>query len=352
LGPGVDLSLVLVTFGSSGVAGDAIATFRAEAARFGAQCEVILVDHSEDAAELGHLEQLAPDRLLVEPNRGYAAGVNAGVAASAGATVLVGNPDIRFKAGSLPALLDALASGWDVVGPRFELGAFLLPPADVQTPREEARRWLASRSRPFWSRYFAGEVRRWRRVWEATEPVAVPNLSGALLAFRREAARKVGPWDEGYFLFFEETDWLRRAAGAGLRVAQVPGAGVEHRWGHAADPTSTRSHLLRSRRRYLRSHFGLAGRIVTPLTLTRTPLRPQALVGERTPLPSGELRWLLSPTSLGFPAGGFVGTAPACVQAVKDFFGTLPRPSRHLLLAVEPTSGELEGAWSWEPAHG
>jgi GT2 family glycosyltransferase len=237
--------------------------------------EVVIVDHSEDAEECARHRSLAPERLLALPNRGYAAGVNAGIAASTGAVVFVGNPDIRFVGDSLAALLDALGGGWDVVGPQFELAGILLPPADVQTPREEVRRWLASRSRTFWNRYFRDEVRRWRLAWEASGPIAAPNLSGALVGFRRQVAEKVGPWDDGYFLYFEETDWLTRAASAGLRIAQVSAARVEHRWGHAADPHAMGSQLLRSRSRFFRAHFGLMGRIVAGMKTSRTPLRPQ-----------------------------------------------------------------------------
>jgi GT2 family glycosyltransferase len=348
----VDVSLVLVGFRSSSVAGEAVASFRAEAVRLGVRGEAVLVDHSEDPGEASRLERLAPDQLLVEQNRGYAAGLNAGLGRAKGATVLVGNPDIRLAPGALGALLEALAAGWHIVGPQFELAGLLLPPADVQTPREEVRRWLASRSRSFWNRYFRDEVRRWRRVWEASGPIAVPGLSGALLAFRREVAEKVGPWDEGYFLYFEETDWLRRAASAGLRIAQVPRARVEHRWGHAADPDAMSGHLLRSRRRFLVTRFGLPGRLAAGLNVAGTPLRSRPLVEGDASLPAGELLWLLSPTSVGFPAAGFVGTASACLRAVRGFCDALARPSRHLLFAVEPVSGDLLGPWSWERAHG
>ena len=347
-----DLSLVLVAHRSAAVIARAAESFRMEAARVGVRAELIVVDHSEDAEELERLQQTRPDKLLVQENRGYAAGVNAGLAHASGATVLVGNPDVRFTEGSLRPLLAALAAGWNVVGPQFVLGGLLFAPADVQTPAEELRRWLASRSRLLWRLHFGRELRRWRRAWDASAPLAVSALSGALLVFRREVVARIGPWDERYFLYFEETDWLRRATSAGLRIAQVPAARVEHRWGHAADPAAMSGHLLRSRSRFLRAHFGLRGRIVAGLKLTRTPLRPRPLVEGGANLPPGELLWLLSPTSVGFPAAGFVGTASACFGAVREFYDALARPSCHLLFAVEPVSGDLLGPWSWEPAHG
>ncbi|HVR99357.1 MAG TPA: glycosyltransferase, partial [Thermoanaerobaculia bacterium] len=251
------ISLVLVAYRSSNHLPAAIQSFRDEAARLGRPAEVVVVEQSEDADEEARVRELAPDSLLVRPNRGYAAGLNAGIAAASGAVLLLANPDVRFLPGSLGALLDALDAGWDVAGPQFELAGWLFPPADVQTPLEELRRWLAGR----WTRqrFLRREVRRWRRVWESAGPVAVETLSGALLAVRRETAARVGPWDEGYFLYFEETDWLRRARRRGLRAAVVPAARIEHAWGHAAEPGRYAARFDQSRRRFYARHFGPAG---------------------------------------------------------------------------------------------
>jgi GT2 family glycosyltransferase len=347
-----ELSLVLVAHRSSAVAPAAVASFRREAGRLGVSAEVVIVDHSEDPGEALRLRSLEAEKLLVLPNRGYAAGVNAGGAASTGAILLVGNPDVALQEDALAPLLGGIRAGWDIVGPQFVLAGFLFPPADLQTPHEELLRWLASRSRSFWDRYFSGEVRRWRRVWEARGPVAVPNLSGALLAFRRETFDRVGPWDEGFFLYFEETDWLRRAAAAGLRIAVAPEARVVHRWGHAADPAAMSLHFLRSRRRFLLTRFGLPGRLAASLNVAGTPLRPRPLVEGGANLRPGELLWLLSPTSTGFPAAGYYGTATAFMRVAEEFYDALARPGHYLVFAVEPASGELLGPWSWERADG
>ena len=46
---------------------------------------------------------------------------------------------------------------------------------------------------------------------EVKEPRDVDTLIGACMMFRRELVRQIGPFDEGYFLFLEETDWCLRA---------------------------------------------------------------------------------------------------------------------------------------------
>jgi GT2 family glycosyltransferase len=338
----------MVTCRSGGVIAAALASFRDEVHRLGIRAELVLVDHSEDPAEADRLLALAPDTLLVKENRGYAAGINAGVAASAGRVILAGNPDVIFVEGSVAALLHALDEGWDIVGPQFTLAGLLFPPADLQTPGEQFRRWLAGRSRFFWQIQFRRELGRWRAIWDAARPVAVPTLSGALLAFRRETFERVGPWDEGYFLYFEETDWLRRAAAAGLRLAHVPSARVEHVWGHAANPAAAGDIFAASRARFLSAHFGWRGRLAAWLPGGRAPLEVEPLQPEGGKgLPDGALWWLVSPTALGLPAAGLLGNPAEVIRALRNLSSMRDRSANYLVCASDPATGSFAGPWSW-----
>jgi GT2 family glycosyltransferase len=348
----VDVSLVLVAHRSSEVARAAVESFRRESVRLGVTFEVVIVDQSEDAGEATQLGSLEPEKLLVLPNRGYAAGINRGVAASTGVTVVAGNPDVVLGEGSLAALLDAIGAGWHIVGPQFVLAGFLFPPADLQTPGEELLRWLASRSRALWHCYFRRELRRWRQVWEAKAPVPLRTLSGALLAFRRETFNSVGAWDEGFFLYFEETEWLARAAAARMRVGLVPGARVEHLWGHAADPETHGAHSRASRTRFLAGRFGWVGRLASGLRITRTPLRPLPFAAATGALPGGRKLWLLSPTPLGFPAAGLLGTAADLERALQGVATARGVRGRFVILAVDAFGARLAGAWAWEAHDG
>jgi N-acetylglucosaminyl-diphospho-decaprenol L-rhamnosyltransferase len=341
----VSVSLVLVGYRSSDVIGAATASFRAEAARAGVDAEVVVVDHSEDDAELERLRPHA-DRLLARPNRGYAAGVNAGVAASTGTVLFVGNPDIAFEAGSVEGLLGALGA-WDVVGPQFVLGDWFLPPGDVQTPREEVRRWRASRSRPAWRRHLRRETGRWLTAWTAGTPVAGAHLIGALIAFERRAWDLVGPWDEGYFLYFEERDWLARAERRGLRRALVPTARVTHRWAHAAEPTECVEHFLASRRRFFPREFGWLGRAVLSLAPGRLSLKAEPLPDDASVRAESTL-WLLSPSPLGFPAAGLIGPGRPPLSALDRIGDLHSKRARFTLLAVDLSHLEPLDTWTWE----
>ena len=58
-------------------------------------------------------------------------------------------------------------------------------------------------------------------------------VSGACFAVRRQVFERIGLLDEGYFLYFEEVDFCRRARGAGWACWYVADARVVHHEGSA-----------------------------------------------------------------------------------------------------------------------
>ena len=57
---------------------------------------------------------------------------------------------------------------------------------------------------------------------------AVDWTAGCSLLIRQDVLEDVGDFDEGFFLYFEETDLCRRAALAGWRTLYVPQSRVSH----------------------------------------------------------------------------------------------------------------------------
>jgi N-acetylglucosaminyl-diphospho-decaprenol L-rhamnosyltransferase len=337
----------MVTFHSAAWCPRAVASLREAAARVGAGLELIIIDHSEDEDEARRLAPLAPDRLVVQANRGFAAGVNAGLSLARGAKILLANPDVELAPPALAQLLAALDAGWDVVGPQLELAGFKFPAADPQTPGEQLRRKLASYSGTVWRRRIEWELATNRRAWQATVPVEAPNLSGALLAFSADLAARVGPWDESYFLYFEETDWLRRARRLGARLALVPGAGVEHCWGHAADPVRTEGVYEASRRTFFAAHHPVYARIDRLLPAGGHATIWPSWPGERDRRPGGERWWLLSPAPLGLPAAGLLGDEHQLEAALTRLAAIRPQPLPYVLSELDSGAGHWQGSWLW-----
>ena len=86
-------------------------------------------------------------------------------------------------------------------------------------------RKLAPRSRALNAFYGAG--------FDHESEREVEWVMGACLLVRRAAFDEVGPFDERYFIFSEEVDWMRRAADLGWSVVFTPEARCVHVGGAA-----------------------------------------------------------------------------------------------------------------------
>jgi N-acetylglucosaminyl-diphospho-decaprenol L-rhamnosyltransferase len=307
------LAVILVHYHTPELAANAVEALRADLAGTGIDVEWLLVDNGSDAEGRARLESLPVQRIDPQANLGYAGGVNLGVASSSGELIVVMNPDVLVFPGCVPRLLDRLETGAAVAGPAFfwDRGRrMLLPPAELRGRRQELLSLLASRH----EHWAVRARRRWRRHarrhWEAREPLASHALSGSLLAIRRDAWEQVGPFDEGFRLFFEETDWLLRARRRGLRSEYVPDAEAVHlHHQSASSEPRARRWFEESARRFRQLHYGAGFVSVLEALDRRMPQRhvpdlpalPEA--GLELPRRAGRPLWVeVSPAPEGFPA--------------------------------------------------
>ncbi|MBC7601787.1 MAG: glycosyltransferase family 2 protein [Ramlibacter sp.] len=104
-----------------------------------------------------------------------------------------------------------------------------------------------------------------RRVMQvsADAPRRFDWVSGACFAVRREVVDQIGAFDEGYFLYFEETDFCLRAQRAGWPCWHVPEAAVVHLEGASTGiniPAQRRpAYWYASRRRFFLKAYGVTG---------------------------------------------------------------------------------------------
>ncbi len=257
--------------------------------------EVVAVDHSEDDDERGRLERLPVDRLICQPNAGYAAGLNRGAREASGEVLLLANPDLELAPGAAAALARAASSpGVGVAAPALlwdHEGRWRLPQATHHTWRAE----LAGRFTP------RARTRAWHRrqlaLWRASTSVATEVVSGTLMATTRAVFEATGGLDEGFFLFFEENDWCARVRRIGLAVLFVPEARAVHAVGHAVGRTEP-EHYHRSLARYRRLHFPAWYRRLVPRPLPPAAPPPPSAAAP----PSAECELLLSPSPTLVPA--------------------------------------------------
>jgi GT2 family glycosyltransferase len=83
-------------------------------------------------------------------------------------------------------------------------------------------------------------------------------LSGAAMLVRREAFEAIGGFDDGLFLYCEDTDICLRFWQAGRSVRFEPGALVRHVGGASSGAGETQAIAARSRVYYARKHRGRA----------------------------------------------------------------------------------------------
>lgn len=311
------LAIILVHYRAAALAARAVAAVRTDLQATGIEHGLWIVDHGSNAAEREILHGLArqPGVTLLEPgeNRGYAGGVNLGVTTSVGDLIVIMNPDVIVRPGCLAALVAALAGDAGVAGPRFfwdEQLRFLLPPGDRTTRWDAVLEVLAARSErgARWAR------RRWRaharRHWSATTALRSATLSGALMAFRRDVWQRVGGFDEGYPLYFEETDWLRRVVAAGIASVHVPTAVAVHLHNQSAASESRAGQWFEaSARRFRERHQGRRFTRTLAALARRWPPRParEAEPEATLPIPQavGDDGWIeVSPNPTGYPAAG------------------------------------------------
>ena len=292
-----DLAIVLVHYRTPALLADAVRALLRDLATSRLSAEIVVVDNGSEPADRAAWHELPLRRIDPGANLGYAGGVRRGVEACAAECIVAMNPDVLVVEGCLGHLHAELERGAAAAGPQFfwdgEL-RFLLPPTEARSATAELRAALARRFPGV--PVFAGAARRaWRRHarrhWEAAEPFVSPALSGALIAFRREAWTAIGPFDEAFRLYFEETDWLLRLAAAGLESRFVPAARAVHLYAQSS------SHEPRAT-----AWFGEAERLFRRRHLGRSVTRLLAALGAAPPRRTDSARGSVAPPAISLAA--------------------------------------------------
>jgi N-acetylglucosaminyl-diphospho-decaprenol L-rhamnosyltransferase len=258
--------------------------------------ETVVVDHgSTDGTVAFVRERFSAAAVVAEENRGLAFGWNTGIAATSGRYVLLLNADAWLDDGALEALVRFADEHprAAVVGPRLRY-----PDGSLQrSVRGYPTLWrlateflflrkLAPRSRLLNAFYGGGFAHD--RVLDAEV------LMGAVWLVRREAIDEVGPADDAFFLFSEETDWAYRFRRAGWTVTFAPGAGATHVYA-ASHQGRLFVENLRGQLRFLRKHRGEAyAERARLLLLAALRLRSLLFRGERGRLYREGAAWLAS----------------------------------------------------------
>jgi N-acetylglucosaminyl-diphospho-decaprenol L-rhamnosyltransferase len=259
--------------------------------------ETIVVDHGSTDGTLELVRARFPAANVVEQeNRGLGAGWNTGIRETGAPYVIVLNSD-AWLVGDAAELLVRFAEGipkaaW--VAPRLLNPDGSLQPSvrGFPTPWRLATEYLflrklAPRSRLLNAFYGAG--------FRHDEIREVEFAKAAAFLIRREAFDDVGPFDEQFFLFSEETDWSYRARAAGWRTLFFPGAEAVHVGGASwrRESAALFREQVRGHLRFLAKHRGdAAAERARRVILAGLRLRSLVFRGDRRAVYRDAAEWV------------------------------------------------------------
>jgi GT2 family glycosyltransferase len=201
---------------------------------------IVVVDNGSSDGSMDALSRDAPLRELeliaAGRNRGYAGGNNLGIRRALDSDaefILVLNNDTTVDSSLLDELV-AAANRHPEAGCFGPWILYMSDPNRVWFARSEWSTEAAAFTAPDKGR-LAGEL--------SQECVDTQYVCGAALFFRAEVARRIGLFDERFFLVYEDADWCFRARRAGFGCVMVPSARVWHKigtsFGSEASPLRT-----------------------------------------------------------------------------------------------------------------
>ncbi len=223
--------------------------------------EIIVVDSaSSDGSPQMVQDEFPQVQLIVSNNNlGYAKGNNVGIDAAHGRYLFILNPDTVLQPDILKQLFHYMEKNptTGVVGPKL-----LWPDGTLQS----SRRRFPTIGSLFWESTLLGQwfpqnrhIQRYRMAdHPPTKTQQVDWLVGAALFIRRETWQQVGPIEQNFFMYFEETDWCYRCVTTGWEVHYLPEAQITHYEGKSSEQivAARTIRFQRSKLYYTRKHFG------------------------------------------------------------------------------------------------
>ena len=245
-----DVSVSLVNTNSRDLLLACLESLPAQSSEF----EIVVLDNASEDGSAAAVRERFPDVRVIEQRHraGFGANHNTVMRATTGRYVFVLNEDTTsgdWGFDRMVAHLDA--------NPRV---AALAPRLVYPDGRQQASAWRfpspAAAGLGLVTLGRAGIVQS-----GGSETRDVDWAMAAALLLRREALDEVGVFDEGFFIYSEETDLCRRLRAAGWRTQYFPQVTVVHHESQfsAGIPERRINEMWRGRHRYWQKHHSAAG---------------------------------------------------------------------------------------------
>lgn len=230
--------------------------------------EIIVVDNDEKKTIDIDLKKKFPEVKYIpaKKNLGFGRGNNLGFQHAQGEFLFFLNPDTLVKKNAIDKLVEFLEKNENV---GIAAPIFLDPTGKIYPSQgsEELTPFSAIFSLSFINKlvpnnpisksYFLSN-------WDKKEPRKVGNVPGTAFLIRKKLFKKVGKFDENFFLYFEEFDLCKRVRELGYDLFILPTSQVIHFWGisTARSSLNIKKIFLESKFYYFKKNYGLFSAIL------------------------------------------------------------------------------------------
>lgn len=209
------------------------------------QWTVVDNSSSDDSSEVAR--RLGARVVELDSNRGFSAANNVGVSATGAEVLIFCNPDVTVTPDGIATLADQVRRHGGIVAPQL---------VNADGSLQENGRGI-----PYLHRKVGHLLGRddpgYMKLANASDVIDVAWVMGAALAMTRADFLRIGGWDPGYFLYYEDHDLGLRMRSAGLPVRVNGGVRWVHGWRRETKRNITVAawrNEIRSAARFYRKH--------------------------------------------------------------------------------------------------
>jgi len=263
----MDLSIIIVNYNSSGFLEGCLRSIFDSIV--GIDYEVVVVDNNSSDGGLPRLKDRFRRAKFIElnENKGFAAGNNVGIKDSHGKNILLLNPDTMVEKNAMQGLYDRLNADERIgmVGPKIFYSDGSMQ-SKVTPKRIPTIFYIFCELFYLDKLFFSSEIFNsyFGANFDYQKTQDVETLCGACIMMKRDMFNVVGPLDEKFFLYFEETDLCCRALKSGFRILYVPDCSIVH---YKAKSSSTMKRpsvgfYYESQSYFFYKHYGVTGLVI------------------------------------------------------------------------------------------
>ncbi len=252
----VEISVIIVNYRSWNVLRNCLASLAEISQR---HLEIIVVDNHSDDGKLKRFSEEFKQVKFIENtgNNGYAHGCNLGAERASGAYLLFLNPDTVVTELALSNMLNAAKE-------RSDLGIISCLQKRDDGSLENNNKVFLQLSTMFGlyravAKTFRGKADN-ITLNNGEKAMSRDWVSGSIVFISREWFKRVGGWNEDYWMYFEDMDLCKRVENSGGKVVILDNTFISHLHGGASrinEKTSvqTRTEVLISKHVYIENNF-------------------------------------------------------------------------------------------------